>query len=126
MGQAARGEAARLSLQTGKRRSVVTSWTFRLFGSRLVIEVDGGQHNLHEGAQSDLERDAFLRSQGFRVLRYWNSDVDQNLEGVMESIFSALQTPTPPLRHSRCFASAFLALRTAAEGRLRPPHKGEG
>ena len=71
---------------------------FASFGSRLVVEVDGGQHNLPEGAQSDLERDAFLQSQGFRVLRYWNSDVDQNLEGVMESIFSALQTPTPPLR----------------------------
>src|SRR5258708_29283884 len=35
-------------------------------------------------------------------------------------------TPTPTLRHSRCFASAFFAPRTAAEGRLRPPHKGEG
>ena len=68
---------------------------FASFGSRVVVEVDGGQHNLPEGAQSDLERDAFLQSQGFRVLRYWNSDVDQNLEGVMESIFSAFEGPHP-------------------------------
>jgi len=99
---------------------------FASFGSRVVVQVDGGQHNLHEGAQSDLERDAFLRSQGFRVLRYWNSDVDQNLEGVMESISTALKTPTPALRRSRCFASAFLALRTAAEGGLCPPHASRG
>jgi very-short-patch-repair endonuclease len=80
---------------------------FVAFGSRIVVEIDGGQHGLPQGAQTDKQRDAFLRSQGFNVLRYWNSDVDQNLEGVMESIFSALQTPTPALRAD-------------------PPHKGEG
>ena len=64
----------------------------------MVIEIDGGQHGLPEGMQSDRERDAFLRSQGFNVLRYWNSDVDENLDGVIESILSALGTPTPALR----------------------------
>jgi very-short-patch-repair endonuclease len=71
---------------------------FASFGSRVVVEIDGGQHGMPEEAASDQQRDEFLRSQGFRVLRYWNSDVDQNLEGVMESIFSALKTPTPALR----------------------------
>ncbi len=71
---------------------------FASFGSRIVVEIDGSQHGLPEGAQTDRERDAFLRSQGFRVLRYWNSDVDQNLEGVIENIFSVLNTPTPALR----------------------------
>ena len=71
---------------------------FVSFGSRIVVEVDGGQHNLPEGAASDQQRDAFLRSEGFNVLRYWNSDVDENLEGVMESILSALKAPTPALR----------------------------
>ena len=36
-------------------------------------------------------RDAFLQSQGFRILRFWNSDIDANLTGVMESILSALK-----------------------------------
>jgi very-short-patch-repair endonuclease len=71
---------------------------FASFGSRIVVEIDGGQHGLPEGAKADRERDAFLGSQGFKILRYWNSDVDQNLQGVMESIFSALRTPTPALR----------------------------
>jgi very-short-patch-repair endonuclease len=99
---------------------------FVSFGSRVVIEIDGGQHGLPEGMQYDRERDAFLRSQGFNVLRYWNSDVDENLDGVIESIMSALGTPTPALRHSRCCASAFLALTTAAEGGLCPPHASRG
>jgi very-short-patch-repair endonuclease len=62
---------------------------------RIVIEIDGGQHRMHDGVRSDRERDAVFRSQGFRVLRFWNSDVDQNLNGVMESILSALSTPHP-------------------------------
>ena len=45
----------------------------------LVIEVDGGQHN---GCQSDVARDAFLRRCGFHVLRFWNDDVLSNPDGV--------------------------------------------
>ena len=68
---------------------------FASFGSRLVIELDGGQHGMPEGARSDRMRDEFLRSQGFRVLRFWNSEIDRNLDGVMESILSALRHPPP-------------------------------
>jgi very-short-patch-repair endonuclease len=69
---------------------------FISFRSQLVIEADGGQHGMPEGAQSDQARDAFLRSQGFRVLRFWNSDIDRNLDGVMESILSALNDKRLP------------------------------
>jgi very-short-patch-repair endonuclease len=68
---------------------------FVSFGSRVIVEADGGQHGMPEGAQSDKARDEFLRSQGFRVLRFWNSDIDANLEGVMESILNALRHPPP-------------------------------
>jgi very-short-patch-repair endonuclease len=68
---------------------------FVCFRCRLVIEADGGQHGLPEGAKADHIRDAFLVSQGFRVLRYWNSDVNANLAGVMESVLSALDQPHP-------------------------------
>jgi very-short-patch-repair endonuclease len=64
---------------------------FVSFRSRLVIEADGGQHGMPEGARSDQTRDTFLQSQGFRVLRFWNSKIDDNLAGVMESILSALK-----------------------------------
>ena len=68
---------------------------FASFGARLVIEVDGGQHGMEAGVRSDRERDTFLRARGFSILRFWNSDVDRNLNGVMESILIALNTPTP-------------------------------
>jgi very-short-patch-repair endonuclease len=80
---------------------------FAAFGSRIIIEVDGGQHGSQDGVYLDQQRDTFFRSQGFRILRFWNSDVDQNLRGVMESILVALRAPTPALRAD-------------------PPHKGEG
>ena len=64
---------------------------FVSFRSQLVIEADGGQHGVADGVRSDQARDAFLQSQGFTVLRFWNSDIDANLEGVMESILGALR-----------------------------------
>jgi very-short-patch-repair endonuclease len=68
---------------------------FVSFGSRVIVEADGGQHGMPEGARSDKARDEFLRSQGFRVLRFWNSDIDANLEGVMEDVLNALRHPPP-------------------------------
>ncbi len=55
---------------------------------KLVIEVDGGQHIDREGY--DQERSAFLESKGYRVLRFWNHEVLNNLEGVITSILDAL------------------------------------
>lgn len=57
---------------------------------RLVIEVDGSQHGEPEGIAKDKVRDAFLASLGYRVLRFWNIDVDRNMEGVIETIIGAL------------------------------------
>jgi very-short-patch-repair endonuclease len=68
---------------------------FAALAARIVIEIDGGQHAMPRGTRSDDERDVFLRSRSFRVLRYWNSDVDRNLSGVMEDILRHLKTPTP-------------------------------
>ena len=68
---------------------------FASFGSRVVIEVDSGQHSLKQGVELDRQRDTFLRSEGFHVLRFWNSDVDQNLRGVLASILDAMKTRHP-------------------------------
>lgn len=54
---------------------------------KLVIEVDGGQHNINKAA--DEKRTAWLESQGYRVMRFWNNEVLQNLEGVLEAIWLA-------------------------------------
>jgi len=59
---------------------------------RLIIELDGGQHA--EQVRYDQQRDAWLCSQGYTVLRFWNNDVMQQLEGVLEQIRNAL-SPRP-------------------------------
>jgi very-short-patch-repair endonuclease len=66
---------------------------FVCFAERLIIELDGGQH---ADSASDVKRDAFLRSQGFRILRIWNNNVFENEEGVGELILEALRSPPLP------------------------------
>jgi very-short-patch-repair endonuclease len=61
---------------------------FACLEARLVIELDGGQHDRR--ADETSVRTAVLECHGFRVLRFWNSDVLGNLEGVLERIAGAL------------------------------------
>jgi very-short-patch-repair endonuclease len=60
--------------------------------ARLVIELDGGQHNEHQ--EADARRTRLIEANGYRVLRFWNHDVFGNIDGVLTEIQSAL-TPTP-------------------------------
>ena len=59
---------------------------------RLIIEVDGGQHT----PERDARRTTFLESQGFTVIRFWNNEVMENLDGVWSEIEAALSTPPHP------------------------------
>ena len=61
---------------------------FVCFDARLVIEIDGGQHANNN--QQDERRTAWLQSEGYRVIRFWNNDVIENLAGVLHAIESAL------------------------------------
>jgi very-short-patch-repair endonuclease len=65
---------------------------------RLVIEIDGGQHQ--EQAPYDAKRTSDLEAGGYRMLRFWDNDVLLKTSDVMEAIYQALQaaphpTPTP-------------------------------
>lgn len=62
---------------------------------RLVVEVDGGQHNFDAHQTRDAARDRALEKDGFRVLRFWNNEVDRNLAGVLQTIDEALEGPHP-------------------------------
>ena len=53
---------------------------------RLAIEVDGGQHADVYGQQHDVHRNSYLRELNIRVIRFWNNDVLQNIEGVGQKI----------------------------------------
>lgn len=78
-----------------RRQQVLGSYIvdFVCLENRLVIEVDGGQHAVEK--EKDLERDAWLGSQGFQVMRFWNNDVLGNMEGVLEAIGKKLNPPPP-------------------------------
>ena len=58
--------------------------------AKLVIEVDGSQHHTAEGIQADRRRDAYMESCGLRVLRFTDTDVLTNIEGVGEVILRTL------------------------------------
>ena len=57
----------------------------------LVVELDGGHHNDLQTAVADEERTRQIERSGYRVLRFWNNDVEGNLAGVVESIARALR-----------------------------------
>ena len=57
---------------------------FVSFEKRIVVELDGGQHA--ENRDKDIQRDRFFSENGFEVLRFWNNDVIENLDGVLEVI----------------------------------------
>lgn len=61
--------------------------------AKLVIELDGGQHNTQTAISKDNKRTEYLKLQGMKVLRFWNNEVLQNTESVLQEIYSAL-TPT--------------------------------
>jgi len=76
----------------------------------LVIELDGSQHTEESARRYDEERTAFLQSSGYRVIRFWNAEVQEELDAVLDTIFAIVQQqqillaetspvhPTPALR----------------------------
>ena len=75
---------------------------FACLEARLVIEADGGQHAWQAGA--DAKRDAWFAARGYRVLRFWNNEVFENLEGVVGVVAQALEGsphPGPPPQGGR-------------------------
>lgn len=62
---------------------------FACMAPKLVLEVDGGQHA--DRTAHDAARSAWLKSQGFRVLRFWNNEVLSNMEGVLSVIAGTLR-----------------------------------
>jgi len=75
-----------------KRQKVIDGYIadFYCASARLVIELDGSQHYLDDGAEYDKIRDAALKAHGLMVLRYSNADVNENFSGVCEDILKHL------------------------------------
>ncbi|WP_170316013.1 endonuclease domain-containing protein [Microvirga calopogonii] len=78
---------------------------FACLKARLVIELDGGHHSQDDVAAKDEARTQWLEKEGYRVVRFWNAELSQNMPGVLDSIYAALYgspqaeavaLPTPP------------------------------
>jgi very-short-patch-repair endonuclease len=61
--------------------------------SKIIVEVDGGQHSLNT---SDEARTRYLEANGYRVLRFWNNEVHENISGVLVTIDAAINADRPP------------------------------
>ncbi|MXY22337.1 MAG: endonuclease domain-containing protein [Dehalococcoidia bacterium] len=67
---------------------------FVCFENRLVIEVDGGHHA--DQVDYDTARTAWLETEGFRMIRFWNNQVLEETDAVREAIFMAVRRLSPP------------------------------
>ena len=87
--------AARLGGHKFRRQASIGRYIvdFVCFEVCLIVEVDGGQHA--ERHRQDAQRTAWLASQGFRVLRFWNTEVLGDMEAVKEVIARACAGKPP-------------------------------
>jgi len=60
--------------------------------ARLIVEANGGQHS---ESDFDARRDAWLTAHGRRVIRFWNTDITNNEEGVLTAVYAASSGPLP-------------------------------
>ena len=83
---------------------------FACLKARLLIELDGGHHSQDDVAREDGRRTRWLEKEGYRVIRFWNSELARNLDGVLDTIYAALYgslnseavaLPTPPRPNGR-------------------------
>lgn len=66
---------------------------FVCFEKKIIIELDGGQHNSSLGIQKDRSRDLFFTNNGYKVIRIWNNEINHNIEGVIRKIQSEIECP---------------------------------
>ena len=91
--------------------------------ARLIVEVDGGQH---EGSEQDVRRAAELAASGWRVLRYWNNDVLENSEGVVLDIIERGNARLPPGEEFEAVAPRPPRTRKKEEGPPPAPPRSRG
>ena len=94
-----------------------------------AIEFDGGHHGEEDVAARDRKRQAWLEGEGYRVLRFWNVEVNQNMDGVLETIYATLHggvaAEAQPFKHKRRSRSPAQP-HPAGLAAVDPPPAGEG
>jgi very-short-patch-repair endonuclease len=97
-------------LWRGLRNRHLTGWKFRrqhpvagfiadfaTIAGRLIVEIDGENHYVGNGPTQDAERTGRLQAMGWRVIRFTNVEVCENLDGVLQAIADVLSNRTAPL-----------------------------
>ena len=113
-----------------RRQNVVGNYIADFYSrsAKLIIEVDGHSHGFQH--DYDLVRDNYFRDLGFNVIRFTNSDVMANMEGVLATIALRLPPPLPtlPPEGERALSCALSPLqgRDARLGSLLPSRSREG
>ncbi len=74
---------------------------FACVEARLVVELDGDQHGRDDAPARDDRRDALLEENGWRVLRFWNREAFENMEGLLETILYEAQMHVAEIRRRR-------------------------
>ena len=69
---------------------------FACLPHRLIVEADGGQHSRDLDTAADRVRDGCLGQLGFHVQRFWNAEIDTNLDGVVETILARVRLRGEP------------------------------
>ena len=63
---------------------------FACMRARPLIEVDGSRHAIESVLQRDTGRTQWLEREGYRVIRFWNNEISQNMNGVLEKIHASM------------------------------------
>ncbi len=67
---------------------------FACHRNRLIVEIDGESHVSDMAKRKDFNRTKFLEAQGYTVLRFWNNDVFENIDGMVDAIIARATPPT--------------------------------
>lgn len=103
---------------------------FAFMAARLIIELDGWRHGNPKNQRHDAIRTAWLKKEGYRVVRIWNNEIDRNINAVMEGIYAELyggmNTEAFPLKHFRRKRARSETAPARRALRAYPPPAGEG
>jgi very-short-patch-repair endonuclease len=105
-----------------RRQAPIGPYVVDLFcpAAYLIIELDGGHHNDDETAEQDRARQLWLEREGYRVIRFWNSEIANDLNAVMERIYVELHggrdAEAAQLKHQRRSKSSAFVLPSSAGG----------
>src|SRR5712671_4401000 len=90
-----------------RRQAPIGSYVVDFFGpaKHLIIELDGGHHNDDGTTKRDRERQLWLEQEGYRVVRFWNSEITSDLNAVLEQVyvelFGSREAKVEPMKHRR-------------------------